>query len=477
MLCRGHGACVKIAPDVFDLDRFGLAFVRPEVRDRAGVEPELRAQARLAASRCPVAAVLISEAKVPADSTPVALPRRATPPVALALPAPGEHEHLADWRARGGFRAVDAARIRRAVETTHLAGSGGAAYPVAAKWAAVSRGRAVTLVANGAEREPGTAKDRYLLTHRPFAVLDGIRVARDVLGASRCVLAVDGDGDEALDAIERARAALASEGLLDADAIEVRRAPARYVAGEETALLAALDGRPALPARRPPYPTSHGLAGAPTVVHNVETLVRIAELAARVDRTGIATPAEVGLFSVGRLGDEPVVVERPLGIPLRTLLAEQGFRDVAAVLVGGWSGTLLPPHMLDVPLSSDGLRTVGARLGTKSVAVVDAGECVAAAVARVVTFLGQESAGQCPPCVQGVPYLAATLDDLARGRSSRAAVVAADRFADTLVGRGACALPDGAAQVLRSFVRNFEDEIDAHLAGRCTRTTAVGGTP
>jgi NADH:ubiquinone oxidoreductase subunit F (NADH-binding)/ferredoxin len=475
--CTGHGVCVEVAPTLFALDRFGFAYVRPEVAGLLAHDADARVLAREAAVRCPDDAILVDRV------APREEPRPAPLAAVVADPGPARDqrrlladgfEDAASWRAAGGFGSVTGTAVTAAVREAGLRGQGGARFPVTAKWRAVGRGAAV-VVANGAEREPGTVKDRHLLAHRPFAVLDGLRLVARATGAPDAIVAVDADQPAAWAAMEGAVAATATDPAFAGLAIVVRAVPPRYVAGEETALLRALEDAEPLPRVRPPFPTTSGWRGRPTVVHNVETLVQVALIAAHGAAwfRALGTPDDpgTGLFSVSRFGGEAALVERPYGTPLLDALVAAGFdpATAGAVVVGGWSGGLLPMSAAAVPLADGPLRDLGAALGTKSLQVLGPDDCVVDVAARVVSWFGAESAGQCPPCRDGLPWIAGVLADLERGIATAAAVAEARAFAETLPGRGACALPDGAVRFVRSLFRWFGDDVDAHVRAGCPR--------
>jgi NADH:ubiquinone oxidoreductase subunit F (NADH-binding)/ferredoxin len=469
--CDGQGVCVLVAPELFALDRYGLGLVTPGAEKLAD-DPGVRARGLEADALCPRNA--IREVPVPpARATSVPAP----PPVAggtwptrrprLLLDQP---ESVADWQQRGGWAEQDADALIDLVERAGIRGQGGAAFPTAVKWRrAAGAGRPVVL-ANGAEREPGTVKDRYLTGARPGLVLDGIRLASRAIGAAEAVVAVDEDATAEYDALSAAIAEAAGRGLLDGLEIRVHKVPARYVAGEETALINLLNGGPALPRLRPPFPSDAGVSGRPTLVQNVETLAQVALAAAfgaeEFRRVGTPDAPGTGLFSVGRFGGPYRVTERPYGYPLRALLTETGLLDGArAVLVGGYAGGLVGLDALDVALAPAALAAAGASLGTKSVQVID--RCPVGAAAEIVGYFGAESARQCPPCSRGLPDMAALLRDLEAGVRGGEAAAELESFMGTLSGRGVCRLPDGAARVTQSLLAGFRDEVEAHIAAGC----------
>lgn len=453
--CDGQGVCVLVAPELFELDRYGLAYIAPDGDRLAAADPEVRARGLEADAMCPRNAIReepLTPRPVPEEA---AEPEKAGPPEGFAprLVLPGT-ETFDGWKAAGGWGDRTPDELLALTSAAGLTGQGGAGFPVAEKWRHVIGAERPVVVANGSEREPGTEKDRYLMTHRPFAVLDGLRLAMRAVGSRLGVVCVDEDAGEAFarmsDAVEQA--------ALDVE-IRFQRVPTRYVAGEETALLSVIEGGAPLPRLRPPFPSDVGVFGRATLVHNVETLAQLAVTAAQ----GPAVPG--GVFTIGRFGGPFTVTEIEFGRPLQAVLAEHGLREGArAVLVGGYAGGLLAPDA-DVPLTADALRAAGASLGTKSIQVLGPDDCPVRAVAAIVRYFGEQTADQCPPCSRGLPDMAAILDSLCGGDAT--ALPELEAFMATLAGRGVCRLPDGAARVALCLLTGFADVVATHASGGC----------
>ena len=407
------------------------------------------------------------------------LPRLLPPPDAPG----GKRSH--DWYAHADrygrlpYRDQQGVLIRD-IEAAGLTGRGGAAFPVHRKLRAVSdaasqRRRAPVVIANGAESEPASDKDATLLWLSPHLVLDGLQLAAEAVGADTAILYthvsrahdVGGRLQEAL----RARQAAG----VDRVAVTVAQAPARFLSGQETAMVSHLSGGPAIPAFMPPRITERGLNGAPTLVQNVETLAHLALIARRGPRwfRSVGTEAEPGsmLATVRRADGRPRITEVPLGIPLRELTGD--LAPDAAVLLGGFHGTWLTgAQARDLTLDNRSLATVQARVGAGIVITLPAGRCGLAETARVVRYLALESAGQCGPCLNGLPRMAAALAEIAGGRARPQTLADVERWAGLVTGRGACHHPDGTARFVRSALRTFGAELDRHKRGRCSATSA-----
>ena len=362
-----------------------------------------------------------------------------------------------------------------------LRGRGGARFPTWRKWEAVAqraRGRGVVLV-NGAEGEPLSWKDRILMAGRPHLVLDGAFAAGAAVGASEIVLYVNSTFGDALAAL---RSALAERPELQrrrSPAVRVVEAPARYVAGEETAAVNFVNGREAIPSFTPPRPFERGVGGRPTLVQNVETLT----LAALIARFGpqwfrsAGTPAAPGrlLLTVRGAVGRPGTYEVPHGVSLAEVVAWAGgtHERAAAILLGGYFGRWVPAAWADrVLLDDDALAAGDLPIGCGVVYVLPETVCGVAETARVLAFLAGESAGQCGPCRHGLPALAGALRRVTEGPGGAAERDRLTRWSQQLArGRGACKHPDGAAGLLRSALHVFGGEIDRHIAyGPCSGT-------
>ncbi len=371
-----------------------------------------------------------------------------------------------------------------------LTGRGGAAFPAARKLAAAAQARpAPVVVGNGAEGEPASSKDRSLLWISPHLVLDGLQLAAGVAGSRTAVLYVP--RTERLHARLSAAIAERSAAGLDAASVEVVTAPDRFLAGEESALASRLAGRPALPAYRPARGLPRLAPGRAVLVQNVETLAHLALIA----RYGAAwfrsagTAAEPGsmLVTLHLADGRTSVTEVPLGTGLADLLGlaagaghpagsgpasvPSAAGPVQAVLVGGYHGGWLPAaQAARLPLANAALRPLGAAVGAGVVAALPASRCGLTETARVARYLALESAGQCGPCFNGLPRIAAAVEHLAGPSPDRRARADLERWTGLVTGRGACHHPDGSVRFIRSALRIFAAEAGLHEQGRCSGT-------
>jgi NADH:ubiquinone oxidoreductase subunit F (NADH-binding) len=391
--------------------------------------------------------------------------------VARLLGGAGDPRHAAHLATFGPLPAgVD---VVAAAEQAGLRGRGGAAFPTAVKLAAVARRRRPVVVANGTEGEPLSAKDKTLMATAPHLVLDGVVLAARAVGAREAVVCIERSATRVLGVLEGAL------GERDDDvAVTIAATPSRYVVGEESALVHWLNGGDAKPTTVPPRPFERGVHGRPTLVQNVETLAHVA-LIARFGPSwfrALGTDADPGtaLVTAGGGVDRPGVYEVEQGSGLVATLRAAGLPDgpPPPVLVGGYFGAWLAPSVAEAAvLGATALREAGAAFGSGVLWALPPDACGLAETARVAHWFADQSAGQCGPCVKGLPAIAATLDAVVAGRSVPGALEDLRRYAALVTGRGACHHPDGAARLVTSAVTVFADEIDRHARhGPCPAT-------
>ena len=351
----------------------------------------------------------------PTPPTPT-LPRRSGGGGLLRRVGVVDPESIESYREHGGFSALRRARelgpegVIRELTEARLLGRGGAAFPTGRKWDSVSKApmRPHYLVCNADESEPGTFKDRELLERDPFAVVEAMAIAAFATGCEKGYLYVRGEYPLARRRIENAIALASAEGSLDLE-IEVRRGAWAYICGEETALFNSIEGKRGEPRNKPPFPVQAGLFGKPTLVNNVETLVNVLDIVseggAAFAATGTAESTGTRLFCLSGHVSKPGLYEVPMGTTLRALIeVAGGVRDgraVQAVLLGGAAGSFVTEPQLDVPLSFEGTRAIGATLGSGAVIVFDETANLKQILLRIARFFRDESCGQCVPCRVG----------------------------------------------------------------------------
>jgi NADH:ubiquinone oxidoreductase subunit F (NADH-binding) len=374
----------------------------------------------------------------------------------------------------------DAQRLRDlipALELSGLLGRGGAGFPVGRKWHSVaerSDGRAVVL-ANGAEGEPLSAKDRAVMTLRPHAVVDGAVLAARAVGADEAILYIG-------TAHEVARRAMHDALAERAVPLPVRivDAPDRYVAGEESAAVHFVNDGDARPTNVPPRPYERGVDGRPTLVQNVESLA-YAGLIARFGPewfrgASSSGPAGLGIVTLAGVAHRGAR-EIELGTPIGEILEPSGARrdTTQAILLGGYFGRwVLAAAAWDQPLEPAALRAAGLTFGCGVVSTLGARDCGLESTSRILGYLADQSAAQCGPCVFGLRAIADAAGRLAGRTGSREDLARIEGWAGQLAGRGACRHPDGAAGLLHSSFEAFGDEWTSHAR---SRTCSSAGQP
>lgn len=403
----------------------------------------------------------------------------------LAGPPPESGaESLADHLARLGRRppAAEWGDFPAVLEASGLLGRGGAAFPVGRKWASVagrSNGAAVVL-ANGAEGEPLSAKDRTLMARRPHLVIDGAELAAEVVRADRIVLYVGAEHRSARGALVAAlRERSAHRGLGRPVPISIVPAPPRYVAGEESAAVHFVNDADARPTTTPPRPYERGVGGRPTLVQNVESLAHAALIARHGDawfrEVGDGTTRGTALVTVDG-AERNGVLEVAIGTTLERLAAASAAPNGGAVLLGGYFGGWLSRREAGgLPLDPVALRAAGSTFGCGVVAFLPETRCGVRATARIIDYMAGQSAAQCGPCVFGLRAIADTTVRLAHGWPERDDLERVTRWTSQLAGRGACRHPDGAAGLMASALRAFGDDFAHHQrTGRCRVEAADG---
>jgi len=368
------------------------------------------------------------------------------------------------------------------IEACGLLGRGGAGFPVGRKWRALaerSQGRAV-VVANGAEGEVASFKDRVLMANRPHLVIDGAILAAEAVGADEIVFYIGQEHHAAVAAIGRA---------LGERSGEIRRptrlvkAPIGYVAGEASAVVHHINSGDARPTTTPPRVSERGVAGRPTLVQNVESLAYAALIARFGERwyrsAGRLKSPGTALITVTGAVREQGVREIELGTTIGEVATAVGADParIRAVVLGGYFGTWAPmSEAWDLPLDPALMRTRGLTFGCGIVGLLPTELCGVSATAEVMAFMADESAGQCGPCVFGLRAIGDATKRVADGSSHAGELDDIERWVSQIPGRGACRHPDGAIQLMASALDVFGDEFLLHArTGRCSVTGALVG--
>ncbi len=362
---------------------------------------------------------------------------------------------------------MESGELIRRVTASGLRGRGGGWFPTGRKWQAVrAEGIEPFLVANGAEGEPGSVKDRFLMTTRPQDVVHGLALAARAVGAREAVIFLKGSFRGPAAALGAALPGALPTGL----SVTIRHGDDGYISGEETAVLEALEGRRPWPRPKPPLPAAVGFRGRPTLVQNVETLARVP--GAVTDPDGFSRTAST-LVSLWGHVRRPGVYEVPLGTPLRRLVEEQGggtLGELGMIFPAGPSGAPLTAAQADTALDPDALRAAGSALGTAAVLVLDRSACPLGVAASLAAFFERESCGQCPPCTVGTASLGRIVRDLEGGRGRPRDLADLAQVSGFMAGHGYCAHSRTAAASVSGLLARFPADVEEHLRlGRCPR--------
>jgi NADH-quinone oxidoreductase subunit F len=382
---------------------------------------------------------------------------------------------LDDYRANGGMAALDKAlrmapaAVIEEVKASKLVGRGGAAFPTGLKWQLTANNPPGPryVICNADESEPGAFKDRVLLEEDPFRILEGLLIACYSVGAERGFVYIRGEYQPGYERIVSAARQLEAAGYLGerilgsgfSCRIEVRRGAGAYICGEETALMESLEGKRGFPRLKPPFPTTAGLWGCPTVINNVETLAQVPTVvlygSGWYSRLGTAESPGTKLFAVSGSVVRPGVYEVPFGVPLRHLLYDlagglRASRALQAILTGGAAGSFLTAEQLDIPLSFEDLKRAGGAIGAGTIMVFDDSVDLRDILARVGDFFAHESCGKCYPCQMGTQRQAEILRRVARGQATPADSATRAELGQVMTDASICGLGQTAAMAIVS---------------------------
>lgn len=421
--------------------------------------------------------------------------------ILLKHTGPGRCLSFDEYRSVGGFGALTKAlgtmtpaEVQQNVIDSGLRGRGGAGFPTGKKWSFVPRDLPGPryLICNCDEMEPGTYKDRVLLERNPHLLVEGMALACYALGVSHAFIFVRYGYEQAAGNLRQSIAAAEQSGLLGKNilgsgfnlALDVHQSAGRYICGEETALINALEGKRANPRAKPPFPAIKGLWGQPTVVNNVETLANIPAIINGGPlwwKRTAATPEAAGtkLFCLSGHVANTDCFELPLGMTLGEIIDGPcgGMRPGSrfkACIPGGASTPYFTASHRDVPMDFDPVAKAGSRLGTGGIIVFDQNTCMVAVTLNLTRFFARESCGWCTPCREGLPFVRHTLERIESGRGELGDIDILRKHVQML-NYAFCALAPGAMGPVDGLLKHFEDELREHItAHRCPFTKGHG---
>jgi bidirectional [NiFe] hydrogenase diaphorase subunit len=398
-------------------------------------------------------------------------------------------ERIEDYIAHDGYRALVTAITERTpleiiqdIVASGLRGRGGAGYPTGLKWSTVAKTgeQEKYVICNADEGDPGAFMDRAVLESDPHRVLEGMAIAAFAVGAQRGYIYVRAEYPLAVKNLKTAIRQAERLGLLGNNIsgtrfsfhVDVRLGAGAFVCGEETALIASIEGKRGTPRPRPPYPAQEGLWGCPTLINNVETFANIAPIV----RNGAAWFAGIGtakskgtkVFALaGRVGNTGLI-EVPMGITLREILYDIGGgipeeRRYKAVQTGGPSGGCIPEPHLDSPVDYESLASIGSIMGSGGMIVMDETSCMVDVAKYFMEFCMTESCGKCIPCRAGTQQMYGLLEKITRGEATRSDLEMLEELCDLVRSSSLCGLGQSAPNPVLTTLKYFRDEYLAHI--------------
>ena len=401
-------------------------------------------------------------------------------------------ESLEDYVGRGGFEALrkilaemTSSEVRDEITQSGLRGRGGAGFPTGLKWTTVAKaeGKQKYVICNADEGDPGAFMDRSVLESDPYRILEGMAIAAFAVHATDGYIYCRAEYPLAVARLRTAirsaqRAGLLGAGIADTSFsfdVQIRLGAGAFVCGEETALIASVEGKRGTPRPRPPYPAVEGLFDCPTLINNVETFANIPTII----RKGAAWYADIGIgksrgtkvFALAGRIVNTGLVEVPMGMSLREIIYDIGGgiiggRPFKAVQTGGPSGGCIPAEHLDMPVSYESLIELGSFMGSGGMIVMDDTSCMVDVAKYFMDFCRDESCGKCVPCRVGTTQLWMLLDLITQGRATMDDLAQLERLAGLVQRMSLCGLGQGAPNPIFSTLRYFRDEYLAHIVDR-----------
>lgn len=407
---------------------------------------------------------------------------------------PGEPMGLAEYEAAGGYQSLRKAlqhtpqELQEMVTRANLRGRGGAGFNTGQKWSFVPMGDGVRrpkyFVVNADEMEPGTMKDRFLMEGDPHQLLEGVIISSYAIGADVAFIFLRNEYRRCERLLARAIAEAHEKHYIGRRVLGTHHRPdvrlhlsaGRYMCGEEEGLLGALEGKRAIPRPKPPFPATCGLWGRPTNVNNVETVCCVPHIVERgpegFKALSLSSDGGTKIYGCSGRVKRPGLWELPMGTPAREILHEHagGMREgyeFRALLPGGGSTNFLLEEHLDVKMDFSAVETVGSRLGTGTMIVMDHRTCPVGMMFSLEDFFARESCGWCTPCREGLPWIARILRALERGDGQAGDLEMLDFHVRMLKpGHTFCALAPGAIMPLQGAMKYFRGDFQRHIDER-----------
>jgi len=401
-----------------------------------------------------------------------------------------EQAHKIDvYLEKKGYQAVRKAvekmtpeLILEEVKNASLRGRGGAGFPAGVKWGFVPKGvdKPKYLCVNADEGEPGTFKDKYIMSYNPHLLIEGIIITSYCVGIHKAYIYIRGEYENIALRLEEAIAEAEDKGYLGKNILNsgfdldlfVHRGAGAYVCGEETALLESLEGKRGNPRLKPPFPASIGLFNCPTVINNVETLSNVPSIilngADWFCQVGLPKDGGTRIFGVSGMVKKPGVYELPIGSSLKEIIFDHAGgmkegKELKAVIPGGMSAPVLTADEIDIKMDFDSLVEAKSMLGSAAIIVIDTDTSMIDVLRLVTKFYAHESCGQCTPCRIGNNWIRKTVNRIASGEGRKEDLDNIIRLANNILGKTLCPLGDAAAMPIISIVQKFRQELESYM--------------
>jgi NADH:ubiquinone oxidoreductase subunit F (NADH-binding) len=400
---------------------------------------------------------------------------------------------IEEYKSRGGFTALGKVlrhtspeELIKDIKTSGIRGRGGACFPTGEKWERVARQEDALkyIICNGDEGDPGAFMDRMLLESYPYRIIEGMLIAAYAVGASRGYFYIRAEYPLAVSRIRQALQVCREQGYLGEDILksgfsvdlQLFEGAGAFVCGEETALIASIEGHRGFPRLRPPYPAERGLWGHPTLVNNAETYAQIAYIirkgADQYNAIGSRDCHGTKVFALAGKVARGGLIEVPMGISIRKIVEEigggvAGGRRFKAVQIGGPSGGCIPASMADTPVDLGSLSEAGAMIGSGGMVVLDDTDCMVDMAKYFLSFTQKESCGKCTFCRIGTRRMLDILEKLCSGRAEAGDLEKLEELAGLTKQGSLCGLGRTAPNPVLTTLRYFREEYEAHLGGSC----------
>jgi len=389
-----------------------------------------------------------------------------------------------------GYQAVKKAlkektpeNILEEVKAANLRGRGGAGFPAGVKWGFVPQqvDKPKYLCVNADEGEPGTFKDRYIMSHDPHLLLEGIIITSYCVGIHTAFIYIRGEYEAVALRLEKAISEAYKNGFLGKDILEsgfdldvyVHRGAGAYICGEETALLESLEGKRGNPRLKPPFPASIGLFQSPTVINNVETLSNIPSIILKgakwFCKKGLPEDGGTRIFGVSGMVKKPGIYELSIGTNLKDIIFKHAKgmaegKKLKAVIPGGLSAPILKADEIDIKMDFDSLVNANSMLGSAAIVVIDEDTSILDVLKVVTRFYSHESCGQCTPCRIGSSWINKIVRRICDGKGKNGDIDNIIRLASNILGNTLCPLGDAAAMPILAIIKKFREEIESYVS-------------